>query len=125
MATKMTKKEAFTAIINILDERDMPELKAFMEHQIELLNSSSNALKKPTENQLANNKLMDAIVEYLSTVEQATIPDITKAVVDGIKSGQHCNSLLIKLRKAGKVKCEHIKKVAYFSLGSEDAEKTE
>lgn len=124
MATKMTKKEAFTAIIEILDERDMPELKAFMEHQVELLNSSSNALKKPTENQLANNKLMDAITNYLSTVEQATIPEIMKEV-GGIKSGQHCNSLLIKLRKVGKVKCEHIKKVAYFSLGTEDAEKTE
>lgn len=122
MANKMTKKDAFTQISAILAERGETELVEIVNHEIELIESRSHALKKPTENQIANEKLMEKIFDFICEREQTTIAELMDAFTE-IKSNQHCNSLLIKLRKEGKVESFKIKKTTYFKqAGQEDEE---
>ena len=97
---KLTKREAFNMIINILDEKDEMELKAVMMHEIELLDAKKNSLRKTTAKQEENEKLIQAILEAMDAIGQpATIKELMQAgdlAAKGIKSNQHMNSLLIK-----------------------------
>lgn len=115
----MTKKEMFTAIRARVE--DDAEMTAFIDHEIELLNSRAGALKKPTAQQIENEALMTAIVDTLEMSDRPlTISELVEAGGDSlahIKGNQHANSLLIKLRRAGKVKSEKVKNVTYFSIG--------
>ena len=121
---KPTKREAFNMIIDILDEKDEMELKAVMVHEVELLDAKKNSLRKTTAKQEENEKLIQAILEAMDAIGQpATIKELMEAgdlAAKGIKSNQHMNSLLIKARKGGLVKCTHEKNVAYFGRGYDE-----
>ena len=64
------------------------------------------------------------ILEAMDVIGQpATIKELMEAgdlAAKGIKSNQHMNSLLIKARKGGLVKCTHEKNVAYFGRGYDE-----
>ena len=66
---KMTKREAFAAMIEILNDADRPELVAFLEKQIDQLNAAKSSLKKPTKEQLANAELIEDIKNWMSTLD--------------------------------------------------------
>lgn len=116
----MTKKEMYMEIRNkVADNADMV---AFIDHEVELLERKANAVRKPTQTQVDNEKYKDKIVDYLTEVDtmktiselQAGIPEIA-----GLKN-QRISHLLKALRKEKKVKRTYVKKVAYFSIGAEE-----
>lgn len=122
---KLTKRDYFNMIKAVLPEtaEGYDNMVAFIDHEIELLDAKRGSLKKPTAKQEANSKLMDAVVTVLERLDRPVT--ITEILTEGkdelaeITSNQKMNAILIKLRKAGLVKSTHVKKVAYFELGSE------
>ena len=116
----MTKREMFTAIRAIVADNE--EMVAFIDHEIELLNKKSASPKKPTKTQVENEGYKADIVAYLTSADapktikemQADVPSLA-----GL-TNQRVTHMLTDLRKSGEVKRTYVKKVAYFSLGSED-----
>lgn len=117
----MTKRENLSAIITILNEADRPELVAFCEKQIEALNASKNAIKKPTAEQQKNAALASDIKDWMSEVDRpVSIAEIMEHFGSRIKSGQHANALMIKERKAGEIRRVYNGKAVFFELGQEE-----
>lgn len=118
----MTKRENLTAIIEILNEADRPDLVAFCEKQIDALNASKNAIKKPTKEQQENAALASDIKDWMSEIDRpVSIAEMMEHFGSRIKSGQHANAIMIKERKAGEVKRVYNGKAVFFELGREDA----
>ena len=109
---KMTKKEMFAQIKSHLT--DVNEI-AFIDHEIELLENKASQTRKPTSTQVENEKIKVVIVDYLSTVESATIGDITKGANLEEISNQKMSALLKQLVDSGEVAKTYEKRKAYFS----------
>lgn len=127
MTNKMTKKDAFTAIAAVLREQGQEELAVFMDKEVERLKNSANSLRKPTANQQANVELKNDIEAFLSTTDE---PKRICEIIEGVEtlnsaSNQKVNSLLIQLRKEGRVKKVMLKKEAFFTIGNENEENTD
>ena len=115
----MTKKEYFESIRAIV--ADHPELVAFCDHEIELLDARRNSPRKPTKVQEANEILKNEIVMALTfSTEPVTIPELVK-ICDALAgcTNQKISALLTALRKEHKVMRTYVKRIAYFSLGDE------
>lgn len=116
----MTKFENFTLIENAIpaNHPDYAAIMEFCAHEKELLESKRGSLKKPTAEQEANKVLMQIVLEVLQeSTEPLTISEIIDrggVRLNGIKSNQHMNSLLIKMRTNGEVERVYEKKVAKF-----------
>ena len=122
MTNKMTKKDAFTAIAAVLREQGQEELAIFMDKEVDRLKNSANSLRKPTANQQANEELKNDIETFLSTTDE---PKRICEIIEGVEalngaSNQKVNSLLIQLRKEGRVKKVVLKKEAFFTIGNEN-----
>ena len=109
---KMTKKEMFAQIKSHLT--DVNEI-AFIDHEIELLENKASQTRKPTSTQVENEKIKVVIVDYLSTIESATIGDITKGANLEEISNQKMSALLKQLVDSGEVAKTYEKRKAYFS----------
>lgn len=123
---KPTKREMFTEILNILNEAERPELAEVVQKEIDHLNSRSGPNKKLTEAQQKNIQLMDAIFEVLKnsdkpmSISQLLDMKDENAELAGIKSNQHCNSLLIKMRKEGRVQRIEVKDGTVFTIAGRE-----
>jgi DNA-binding transcriptional ArsR family regulator len=139
----MTKKEMFTAIANLVDENNLEILDelgntvvsssgivGFLKNEINLLDKRNSYKSKSNKKAKENEPIKDAIVEVLTNSDKGlTVSEITKSpevqafsTEDKAISGNKVTALLVQLRKAGVVKREYVKKVAYFSLGQEEVE---
>lgn len=119
---KPTKREMFTEILNILNEAERSELAEVVQKEIDRLNSRSGPNKKLTEAQQKNIQLMDAIFNVLETNDKPM--SISQLMADStladIKSNQHCNSLLIKMRKEGRVQRIEVKDGTVFTIAGRE-----
>ena len=81
-ARRTTKREYYTILLGIEAVANNPELKAFIENEISLLDKKSNSSsdKKPTARQTENAGLKEAILNYLRQSDPATITDLMKNV---------------------------------------------
>ena len=113
---KMTKKEMFAQIKSHLT--DVNEI-AFINHEIELLENKANQTRKPTATQVENEKIKVEIVEYLGTVESATIGDMQKGANLEEISNQKMSAILKQLVDSGVVTKSYEKRKAYFSVVGE------
>ena len=114
----MTKREMYTAIMNIEAVSANEEMRAFIEHEIELLNRKSSASKKPTKTQIENEGFKTDIIAALTTADtMLTIKELCE-ICPSIQelSNQRVTHLLTALRKDEKVERTYIKKVPYFSI---------
>ena len=139
----MTKKEMFTALINLANENNLEVLDElgdtvvstfgivdFLKNEIALLDKRNSYKSKSNKRAEANQPIKDAIVEVLTNSDKGlTVSEIAKApevqafsTEDKAISGNKVTALLVQLRKDGIVKREYVKKVAYFSLGKEEVE---
>ena len=113
---KMTKKEMFAQILtHLTDENEI----AFINHEIELLNNKASGTRKPTATQVENEKTKVVIVDFLSTVESATITDIQKSANLEEISNQKMSAILKQLVDSGVVAKSYEKRKAYFSVVGE------
>lgn len=126
MAKKMTKKDMFNMIINVMDGTPLPEgvtsedIKAFCFHELENLNKKSGTSKKPTKTQLENEAFKADIVAYLTEVDRPLcIKEImteVASVAEASLTNQRISHMLSALVKAGTLVKEYEKKTPYFSV---------
>ena len=114
---KMTRTLALAfAITACADNKEVVEALQKIKASIE----KKSASNKPTKIQMANEVTKEKILNYLATVEKATIKDIIlNAEGCADLSSQKVTALTTALVNDHKVKRDEVKKVAYFSLITE------
>lgn len=120
--TKLTKKDLFKMVAEIINDSNVTnkeELSKFIYREIELIENKS-ANRKPTQNQLENEKLMETICEVL--MKQDTPVTITELQAKDTRlsttlhSNQKISALMKKLVDMGKVSRIEDKRKSYFKI---------
>jgi formate dehydrogenase maturation protein FdhE len=119
--TKVTKRDYFNQLATIVEnnKNDIPnyeDVKAFISHEIELLNRKRSG-SKPTKTQIENENIKKKIVQALQDInEVVTISELNG--VEGLEeySNQKLSALTNALVKEGKVVKTTVKKVSYFKI---------
>lgn len=120
MEKKITKKEMFAELKEIVEGMDRADLVAFVEHEIELLNKKASN-KAQTKTQKENEVLVERLYDVLKEIGKAvTITEIQNAS-DEFKdlSNQKVSALMTKLVKAERVVKVSEKNKSYFSVAEQ------
>ena len=112
----MTKREMYNEILAVV--ADNAEMVEFINHEIELLNRKSSAVRKPTKNQLENETFKAEIVDYL---KDADAPKTIKELQTEMPSlagltNQRITHLLTDLVNAKTLTRNYVKKTPYYSV---------
>ena len=123
-STKVTKRERFAQLMAIVEASNVAnatELKEFIEHEVELLNKKNSRSGKPTKTQVENEAIKTQIVSILERVRKPmTVTQLlSESELAGL-SNQKISALLTQLRESGKVMRTVEKKVAYYSMATEN-----
>ena len=120
----MTKKEMFTALLNLNEVAARPDLVAGIEHEIDLLSRKNASTRKPTAHQEENDVLIEYIKSVLFHAPEAgmTVTEIAKALNNPDLTHSRINQLVKKLKDNGTVIREEVKRRAYFRLSEEAME---
>ena len=112
----MTKREMFNEILAVV--ADNAEMVEFINHEIELLNRKSSAVRKPTKNQLENEEFKADIVDYLKGADAPkTIKELQTAIPSlADLTNQRITHLLTDLVKAETLTKNYVKKTPYYSV---------
>ena len=115
MTNKMTLKDYFNEVIALATANDRPDLVAFAEGRIAVLDKKAGN-KKPTKTQEENVAIKDEIMSVL-TSEGATVTEIqSKSEMLGGLSNQRVSALLRQMIADGTVVKSVDKKKSYFAL---------
>lgn len=112
---KLTKREYFTRILFYAHDED----KAFIEHELELLDKKNSAERKPTPKQIENAGYRDAILAWMESGIQYTCAEIAKscpALAENAISVNRVTPMLTQLVKDGSVVKTVEKRKTYYSL---------
>ena len=113
---KMTKKDNFMELLTIEAVKENERLVEFIQHEIELLNRKNSSEKKPTAQQVANDKIKAAILDGMETNRLYTITEIQKNIIECSElSNQRVSALVRQLKDEGFVVRTEDKRKAYFS----------
>lgn len=120
----MTKKEMFTALLNLNEVAARPDLVAGIEHEIDLLSRKNASTRKPTAHQEENDVLIEYIKSVLFHAPEAgmTVTEIAKALNNPDLTHSRINQLVKKLKDNGTVIREEVKRRAYFRLSEKAME---
>lgn len=131
MANVITKAQKFTAIADFFnangealaingEEVSVNDVVEFLNHEAEMA-TKRNSSKGMTKTQKENEPIKATIVEILSDADTGmTVKELIATNKLCKYTPQKISSLLTQLRKEHKVRRDYNKKVAYFSLGSEE-----
>ena len=127
MANKITKRDSFISIIEVLKGAERTDLVEVMKHEIELLDKKK-ASGKMTKTQVANEDIKALIVEELTRLAKPV--SITELISESAEIAEKCgnsnqkvSALMTQLKNAGAVVRTTEGKKALFSVAdSEDAE---
>ena len=111
---KMTKRDYFTAIMSKYPLTDAE--KAFVEHELELLEKKNSAEKKPTAQQTANEGIKAAIVAGMSPNRLYTVTEIQKEIPECAELSNQRVSALLRQMIGVSINRTEDKRTAYFSL---------
>lgn len=113
---KITKREMWNQILDKYPLTD--DEKAYINHEIELLNKRNSKDRKPTATQQANEIIKQDIVAYLDCQDKPqSITDIIKGAEGCAElSNQRVSALVRQLKESGIVVRTEVKGRAYFSL---------
>lgn len=106
---KLTKRDYFTRILSYAREED----KAFLEHELELLDRKNAKPAKPTKKQAENAVMAEAIHGAMEPGKGYTASDIF-AMFPELGSVQKASALITQMRKNLTVTREVVKGKAYF-----------
>lgn len=120
MANKLTKKENFMRVIEVLESKGLTNLVEVMQHEIDLINKKAQN-KTATKTQVANESTKELILKELARLgkpvtitelinESAEIAEITGG------SNQKVSALMTQLKKAELVIRTQEGKKALFSI---------
>lgn len=123
MEKKMTKKEWFAVLTEVVEQSNMEnktEALAFISHEVELLEKKS-AKSGQTKTQKENAEILVKIKEELAKVGKAvTITELQAASAEMAQySNQKLSALLKKLVESGEVVKTTEKKKSYFAVVTE------
>ena len=114
---RITKRTQFNALLNLADVKANPDLVAFIEKEIALLDKKNSSEKKPTSTQLANQTIKAAILETMEQGTQYTITELIKLVPNcADMTNQRVSALVRQLKDENVVVRTEVKGKAYFSL---------
>jgi len=115
---KPTKRDHFTTLLTYAEVKANPDMVAFIEHEIELLNKKNSAEKKPTAQQTANESIKEVILDVLGKDGGLmTVTDVQKSTEElADLSNQRISALLRQLIADGYVERVKDKRKAYFKL---------
>ena len=127
MANKITKRDSFISIIEVLKGAERTDLVEVMEHEIELLDKKK-ASGNMTKTQVANEDIKALIVEELARLAKPV--SITELISESAEVAEKCgnsnqkvSALMTQLKNAGAVVRTTEGKKALFSVAdNEDAE---
>ena len=111
---KMTKRDYFNAILSKYDLT--ADEKAFVEHELELLEKKNSAEKKPTAQQIANDGIKTAILAGMKPNRLYTITEIQKEIPECAELSNQRVSALIRQMVGNEIVRTEDKRKAYFSL---------
>ena len=109
--TKITKKDNFNAIVEVLETAGRADLADVIRHEIDLLNAkSSKAKARAAEKKAENEALTDIVISVLGE-DFETIPTITEKVneVDETATVSKVQYRLVQLVKSGVAESSEIK----------------
>lgn len=114
---KPTKRENFTALLNLAEVKANPTLVTFINRELELLDKKNTSDKKPTATQIANEALMTTILDYMEPKVGYTVTDIIKGVDECSElSNQKVSALMRTLKIEGKVTKTEGKKTLFYKV---------
>ena len=109
MEKKITKRDNFNAIIEVLTDAGREDLAKVIEHEIELLDAKSSKAKATAAKKKAEGDALTVAVEAALTDELTTIADITaKVEFDDEVTVSKVQYRLNQLEKNGKARKEQI-----------------
>ena len=112
-----TKRENFTALLNLAEVKANPVLVKFINHELELLDKKNTSDKKPTATQIANEALMTTILDYMEVNVGYTVTDIIKGVDECSElSNQKVSALMRALKDKGAVTKTEGKKTLFYKV---------
>ena len=110
----MTKRDYFTAILTKYPLTDAE--KAFVEHELELLEKKNSSEKKPTAQQVANEGIKAAIVAGMTANRLYTVTEIQKEIPECAELSNQRISALLRQMIGVSINRTEDKRKAYFSL---------
>ena len=128
---KITKRDNFNTIIEVLTNAGREDLAAVIAHEIELLDNKAAKAKATAAKKKIEGDALTAAVEAVLTDELCTIADITaKVEFDGEVSTAKVQYRLNQLVTNGKARKEQMtvgegeskRKLMAYAIGAEDAE---
>jgi hypothetical protein len=110
---KPTKRDYYNALLSKYPLTD--DEKAFIKHEIELLDKKNSTDKKPTATQVANEALKNTILDYMEPSIGYTVTDIIKGVEECSElSNQKVSALMRALKDEGKITKTEGKKTLFY-----------
>jgi hypothetical protein len=119
MTTKMTRKELFTALLNLDEVKANAVWVEKLNAEIEAIDKK-NANRKPTAQQIENESIKEQILTVLEIGHGRTVSEIMKMCDYDFKSNQQCTALLRQLRLDGKVTRTETNKGTFYFLADEE-----
>jgi hypothetical protein len=118
MANKKTKREYFEGLkanYNLTDDEI-----TFINHELELLVKKNSAERKPTANQLENEKIKDYLLKNMATGTEYTATEIIKTVLANTEwkelSVSRITAILSQLVEDNSLVRDYKKRKALFSI---------
>lgn len=122
---KLTKKDHYNALIKFLEANpdiefingiSVDQMTDFANHEVELLDKKNSSDKKPTKQQLENEKLKKALYDTMAEKDLYTITEMMKFPISVEKdlSNQRISALVRDMIKDGLVERIEEKRKAYF-----------
>ena len=112
---KMTKRDYFNRILSYAHDED----KAFIEHELELLDKRTTAERKPTPKQVENVGFKSDILAWMEVGETYTAADVVKGVPSIVAAGlsaQRVSAMLTQLVNDGSLVKTVDKRKSVYSL---------
>ncbi len=112
---KMTKREYINRILTYAHDED----KAYLEHELELLDKKNSAERKPTPKQTENAGFKSDILDWAEAGVQYTAGDFVKGVPSIVEAGISVNrvtAMLTQLVNDGAFVKTVDKRKSYYSL---------
>lgn len=121
MTTKMTRKELFTALLNLDEVKANAVWVEKLNAEIEAIDKK-NANRKPTAQQIENENIKEQIMDVMTWDEGRTVSEIMKMCEHDFRSNQQCTALLRQLRLDGKITRTETKKGTLYFLAEPEEE---
>lgn len=120
MANKITKKDNFKRIAEVLENQGLTDLVEVMNHEIELLEKKASKTTA-TKTQVANEGIKELIIKEMARIAKPVT--ITELITESTEIAEKCgnsnqkvSALMTQLKNANLVVRTQDKKVARFSL---------